>query len=364
MKKILYSIAFASAMMLTLSVQAQKNTDPVLFSYGGNDVTKGEFLRMYTKNINNQKPDYSEKALREYLTLYSRFKMKVAEAEKMQMDTLPTIKTELGTYKKQLAKTYLTDNEVTDKLVKEAYDRMKKDVHVAHILINVPRGTEDTVAAFRKIDSLYKAVQKGADFGAIAKAVSDDKPSGAKGGDVGYFTALQIPAYAFESNAYTTPAGGVSLPFRTAFGYHIIKKIDERNSRGEIQVAQIMINVKKSEGEAGDKAGKAKIDSILTALKKGANFDNLVERFSDDKFSKNTKGVLATFGVGQMVPEFENAAFALNTPGSLSEPVKTEYGYHIIKLINKTPIRPFDSMKNELKKRIEKDGRIDVAREQ
>jgi peptidyl-prolyl cis-trans isomerase SurA len=364
MKKILYSIAFASAMMLTLSVQAQKNTDPVLFSYGGNDVTKGEFLRMYTKNINNQKPDYSEKALREYLTLYSRFKMKVAEAEKMQMDTLPTIKTELGTYKKQLAKTYLTDNEVTDKLVKEAYDRMKKDVHVAHILINVPRGTEDTVAAFRKIDSLYKAVQKGADFGAIAKAVSDDKPSGAKGGDVGYFTALQIPAYAFESNAYTTPAGGVSLPFRTAFGYHIIKKLDERNSRGEIQVAQIMINVKKSEGEAGDKAGKAKIDSILTALKKGANFDNLVERFSDDKFSKNTKGVLATFGVGQMVPEFENAAFALNTPGSLSEPVKTEYGYHIIKLINKTPIRPFDSMKNELKKRIEKDGRIDVAREQ
>lgn len=364
MKRLLYSMSLALALLAGQDMAAQKNTDAELFSYGGQKVTKSEFLRMYTKNINNQKPDFSEKALREYLTLYSRFKMKVAEAEKLRMDTLQNINTELGTYKKQLAKTYLTDNEVTDKLVKEAYERMKKDVRVSHILLSIPRGTDDTVAVYRKIDSLSKAIKGGAYFGAIAKAMSEDKPSAAKNGDVGFFTALQIPAYAFETAAYNTPVGSVSAPIRTAFGYHLVKKTEERAARGEIQVAQIMVNVKKSEGEQGDKNSKAKIDSILTQLKKGANFETMVEKFSDDKFSKNTKGQLASFGVGQMVPAFEDAAFALKKPGEYSEPVKTDFGYHIIKYIGRTPIRPFDSVKNELKKRIEKDGRIEVAREQ
>lgn len=362
--KTLKLLAVTVAIFANTNIDAQKNADQVLFTFGGNEVKKSEFLRMYTKNINNQKPDYSEKALREYLTLYSRFKMKVAEAEKMHMDTLPTIKNELGTYKKQLAKTYLTDSDMTDKLVKEAYERMKKDVRVAHILVSIPRGTDDTLAAYRKIDSLYKQIQKGADFASVAKAMSEDKPSAEKGGDVGYFTAMQIPAYGFESAAYNTPVGAVSGPVRTAFGYHLIKKLEERGARGEIQVAQIMLNVKKSEGEAGDAVAKRRIDSLAKVLKQGANFENLVELYSDDKFSKNTKGVLASFGVGQMVPAFEDAAFGLKVPGDYSAPVRTDYGYHIIKLIKKTPLRPFDSMKTEIKKKVEKDGRIDVAREQ
>jgi adenylate kinase family enzyme len=149
---------------------AQKTADPVLFTFGNSKVSKSEFLRMYTKNITSQKPDYSEKALREYLTLYSRFKMKVAEAEKVHLDTLPNIETELGSYKKQLAKTYMTDGEITDKLVKEAYERMKKDVRVSHILLSFPKMDEDTTAIYRRIDSLYSVLQKGMDFAALAAA--------------------------------------------------------------------------------------------------------------------------------------------------------------------------------------------------
>lgn len=352
-----FSLALVPAM-------AQKTADPLLFTYGAGKVSKSEFLRMYTKNITSQKPDYSEKALREYLTLYSRFKMKVAEAEKVHLDTLPSIQTELGSYKKQLAKTYMTDGEITDKLVKEAYERMKKDVRVSHILLNFPKMDEDTTVIYRRIDSLYQLLQKGMDFSALAAAASDDKPSASKGGDIGYFTAMQIPSYPFESTAYQTPVGSYSKPFRTAFGYHIIKKTAERPARGEIQVAQIMLNVRKSEGDAGEMRAHTRIDSILTALRGGANFETMVERFSEDKFSQNTKGVLATFGVGQMDPAFEDAAFALKNTGDLSNPVKTEYGYHIIKLISKTPLRPFDTIKNDLKKRVEKDGRIEVAKEQ
>ncbi len=364
MKQIIYSLPLLFTLFISNQIAAQKkSTDPTLFSYGNNPVGKAEFLRMYTKNINNQKVDFSEKALREYLTLYSRFKMKVAEAEYLKMDTLSNILTELGGYKKQLAKTYLTDKEVTDKLVKEAYDRMKTDVHIAHILISTPRGSDDTTGSYHKIDSIYNALKAGADFASIAKAVSEDKQSAVAGGDMGFITALQI-VYPFESVAYNTPIGSFSKPFKTLYGYHIIKKIGDRPARGEIQVAQIMVAVAKSKGKEGDAAGKARIDSVLNLLKKGEKFETLVDKYSDDKFSKNTDGTLASFGVGQMVPDFEDASFALKNPGDITQiPVKTDFGYHIIKLIKKTPIRPYDTIKNEISKRVEKDGRIDIARQ-
>ncbi|MBP6624060.1 MAG: peptidylprolyl isomerase [Chitinophagaceae bacterium] len=365
MKGIIYAVGFTLVLLTSFQTsKAQKKADQTLFTYGGKEVGKSEFLRMYTKNINNQKPDFSEKALKEYLNLYSRFKMKVAEAERMQMDTLSGIQSELGTYKKQLAKTYLTDKEVSDRLVKEAYERMKKDVRVAHILIGIPRGTEDTVLAFRKIDSIYKEITLNkADFASIAKSLSEDKQSATNGGDIGFITAMQV-VYPFETAAYNTPQGTYSKPFKTIYGYHIIKKLEERTARGEVQVAQVMVAVQKSAGEAGKIAGKARIDSVYTMLKKGQKFETMVDKYSEDKFSKNTQGTLASFGVGQMVPDFENAAFALKNPGDICEPILTEYGYHILKLIKKTPVKPYDSMKNDLTRRVEKDGRIDIARQE
>lgn len=349
--------------LFTLSLQAQKKeTDPVLFTYGGNPVGKKEFLRMYTKNLNTQKPDFSEKALREYLTLYSRFKMKVAEAEAMKLDTLKSIDGELTSYKKQLAKTYLTDNEVKDKLVNEAYERMKKEVEVAHILITYPRGTDDTLGAKSKADSLHNELtQKKADWSNLVTQYSEDKQSAVNGGNIGYMTALQY-VYLFENEAYKTPVGQYSKPFKTIFGYHIVKKLNERPSRGEVQVAQILVQVRKSDGEAGEKAAKQKADSLVTALRKGADFKKMVELYSDDKFSKNSDGELASFGVGTMDPIFENAAFAMKNTGDISNPVQTKYGFHIIKLLKKIPLRPLDSVRTELTRRVEKDGRMDFAK--
>jgi peptidyl-prolyl cis-trans isomerase SurA len=360
-------IATALLSMATITTIAQRkqlpSTDATLFSYGTNNVGKNEFLRMYTKNINNQKPDFSEKALRDYVTLYSRFKMKVAEAESMKMDTLPAIQSELNGYKKTLSKTYLTDKEVTEGLGKEVYERMKKDVHVAHILISSARGSDDTLVAYKTIDSIYKNIKSGKlNFEDAAKAASSDKGSAVNGGDLGFITALQV-VYPFETIAYNTPNGSISAPFKTVFGYHIIKKIEERPARGEISVSQIMLNVQKSASEASKLEIKNRIDSIAAALKKGADFTALVKKHSQDKFSVNADGVLPAFKTGQMVPDFENAAFNLKKAGDISAPVKTDFGYHIIKLVSKTPLKPYDSVKQELSKKIEQDGRIEVAKQ-
>ena len=333
-----------------------------LFTYGTRPVSKADFLRVYKKNSINKKPDMSEKELKSYLDLYALFRMKVAEADKQKLDTLPSIDHELDNYRKQLAKNYLTDEQVTNKLIHDAYDRMKQNVHVEHILVSCPPGN-DTAAPYRKIDSIYHVIEsKKNTFEEMAKEFSDDKGSKDNGGDIGYFTALQT-VFPFENAAYTTPVGTVSKPFHTQFGYHIVKVLDKRADRGQVKVAQIMIQVSKASGEMGIAAGKKRADSVEAMLKSGTPFAELVKKYSDDKFSVADDGVLKPFGAGKMVPAFENAAFALKKPGDVSEPIQTDYGFHIIKLIEKMPLAPYDTLYPTLKRKVESDSRSQVAKE-
>lgn len=337
-----------------------------LFTYGSNEVDKKDFVRIYEKNSINKSPDYSEKALQEYLDLYSLFRMKVKEAELQKVDTMMSIQSELDNFRKQLAKNYFTDEKVNEQLVKEAYDRMQQDVRVAHILLmSSPMAmSKDTVAPYQKIDSIYNAVTKGgADFSAMAKKYSQDQGSAAAGGDMGYITALQT-VYEFENAAYNTPVGKVSKPFRTRFGYHIVKVLDKRGAIGKVQVQQILLNTTASAGADAESKAKAEVKAIFAALKKGTSFDDLVDKYSDDKFSKSNNGILDPFGVGQMVPEFEKAAISLKKPGDVyPEAIKTDYGYHIIKLVKRETIKPYDSLKENIEKRVARDSRADIARE-
>jgi peptidyl-prolyl cis-trans isomerase SurA len=356
--RLIFSMAIGvSSVFAGLSSQAQ-----TLFTYGPNTVSKEEFLRVYQKNNSQKKPDFSATSVNQYVDLYSLFKMKVKEAEVMQLDTNAAVKSELNNYKGQLARTYLSDKEVTKQLVNEAYNRTKEELHVQHILVAL-RPNDDSAKAYQKIDSIYKAiVNNKADFGQLAKTFSDDKYSAVKGGDLGYITALQV-VYPFESAAYKTPVGQVSKPFRTQFGFHIVKAIDRRPSKGQVQVEQIMIAAPKSKGEQGITDAKAKMNEVLAALKKGDKFEDLVKTYSDDKFSNEKGGLLDPFSVGKYSPEFEDAAFGLKKAGDISQPVQTEYGIHILKLVKKMPLQPLDSMLDNLTRKVENDGRAVAAKE-
>jgi len=333
-----------------------------LFTYGPNSVSKEDFLRVYKKNSINKQPDMSDTALRSYLDLYGLFRMKVAEADRQKLDTVESIQHELDNYRKQLAKNYLTDEQVTNKLIHEAYDRMKENVHVEHILISCTPGS-DTTAAYAKIDSIYHLIENHkADFETLAKEFSDDKGTKENGGDVGYFTAMQT-VYTIENVAYNTPVGKVSKPFRSQFGYHILKVLDKRPDRGQVKVAQILIKTSKSKGEEGMAAARKRADSVETMLKNGVPFDELVTKYSDDEFTNKEDGVMKPFGTGKMVLPFENAAFALKKPGDISAPVETSYGFHIIKLIAKYPLAPYDTLFPTLKHKVENDSRAQVAKE-
>ncbi len=346
---------------LGLALLAFSATAQTLFTYGDHKVGKEEFLRVYQKN-NIQEVDYSRKAVTDYLNLYALFRMKVKEAEVMQLDTTAAVRNELDNYKGQLARTYLSDKEVTQNLAKEAYERMKEEIQVAHILIAVRPGA-DTTAPYHKIDSLYQLVKAGkADFAELARRFSDDKATGAHGGDVGYITALQV-VYPFENAAYATAKGQVAPPFRTQFGYHILKVTDRRPSQGKVQVAQIMIAAPKSKGDSAVKAANEKIKTLMGDLKVGASFEDLARQYSDDRFTKDKGGLMEPFGAGKMMPVFEQAAFALKQPGDLSDPIQTEYGIHLLKLVEKIPLQPYDSLKDQILRSVEQDSRATLAKE-
>lgn len=344
------------------TAQSQPSADPVLMTIAGTPVTKSEFEKVYRKN-NNKEGATDMADLREYLDLYINYKLKVKEAEEEKMDTSSAFQNELKGYRKQLAQPYLTDKEVTDALIKEAYDRLQKDVRASHILISVAPDAlpKDTLAAYNRIMKIREMILKGADFGKMAKDSSNDQSAKENMGDLGYFTGMQM-VYPFETAAYNTPVGQISNPVRTKFGYHIIKVVDVRPAQGEIKVAHIMIKLAPGAPDSVAKQAKAKIDEIYGKLKNGEKFEDLAMKFSDDKGSAKNGGVLPPFGTGRMVPEFEKAAFELQKDGDFSMPVKTSYGWHIIKRLEKKPVPDFDQKKNELKTQVARDSRADISK--
>jgi peptidyl-prolyl cis-trans isomerase SurA len=357
-------------------VYAQKTDDPVLLTVAGEKVTKSEFMSVYNKN-NLKKDVIDKKSLEEYLDLYVNFKLKVKEAEALGLDTVTSFKTELAGYRKQLAQPYLIDKEVNDKLLQEAYDRLQWDIRASHILIKVGANAsaDDTLKAYKKILAIRDSiVKKGKDFGKMAVAYSDDlsaRDQQAAGtrpfqkgnkGDLGYFSALDL-IYPFETAAYNTKVGEVSMPVRTDFGYHLIYVTDRKPAMGKVQVAHILVTIPANSTAVDSAKYKAKIMEIADKLKAGSSFEDMAKQFSDDKASAPKGGVIPWFGVNRMVPEFIVAIAKLKNKGNVSDPVLTMYGWHIIKLIDRKPIAPLDSMKSELKAKITKDTRSTKSKE-
>ena len=345
--------------LLSIGVRAQQ--DPILMEIDGKPVTKSEFLQIYLKN--NTEPKYDKAALDEYMQLFVKFKLKVAEAEALGYDTIPKLSKELEGYRKQLALPYLVDAAKNEELVKEAYDRTKTEVRASHILIRIESNASpaDTLAAYNRIIGLRKRIEKGEDFAAVAKSKngSEDPSTVNNGGDLGYFNAFQM-VYAFEDKAYNTTTGAISDPFRTRFGYHIIKVTDRRPARGTIKAAHIMVAVPKTATEEEFKNAEKKINEIYSKLSAGAKFEEMAKEFSDDPSSNQKGGELPPFGTGsttRMVPSFEDAAFSLKNNGDYSMPVRTDYGYHIIKKLEWNDVKSFDEMKKELTNKVNRDER-------
>ena len=362
-QRIAVAALFFSFLAAGSLAQSGDNKVETLFTVNKRPVSLAEFVYLYRKNHQGKPEEFTKEKIEEYLDLFIKYKLKVEEAFVRGMDTTAKFRKEYETYREELLKPYMPDSNVIDSLVRLTYERLKEEINASHILIQLAADASpaDTLKAYQRITELRKRALAGEDFAMLAANHSEEPRAEETKGNLGFFTAMQM-VFPFEQAAYSTPVGKVSEPVRTQFGYHILKVLDRRPSRGEVEVSHIMIRT--PEG-AEDAAARNTIFDIYDKLQKGMDWDELAREYSEDPNSKDKGGRLRPFGVGAMaaVPEFQEMAFALREPGDISDPVRTQYGWHIIRLESRIPLPTFKELQPSLTQRVSRDERVKISRD-
>lgn len=344
-------LKLAGLCLFLLSVTSLNVAAQTLFKYGKHKVSKKEFVSALEKNRTSEGAITAQE-VDDYLELYALFKMRLQHGYDTKVNEAKEFKTELNTYKDQLVNSFVYDRAIEEKLLKESTQRSKEERLFAHILLPISK-PQDSAKVVDQMKKIYEDIQSGKiSFEEAAMKYSKDQGSASNGGKVGYIAPMTV-VYDVENVVYQTNKETISEPFNSPFGIHIVKVLDIRPASGEVQVAQILIN--KSEG-------KALAENVLEQLKQGADFSEMVSMYSKDAFSVENHGLLQPFGVGKMQENFEKAAFSLKKSGDISEIIETDYGYHILKLVDKHPPLKGMELQQALKSEIQKDGRNRTVR--
>ena len=355
MKKILFITFFY---LISLVVIAQE-----VLVIGNRSIDLNEFKSLFYKNYNNQSID--QKYLDEYMDLFINFKLKVINAEDMQMDTIKAFIDELEGYKQQLARPYLTNKEFDNKIILEAYERMKYDIKASHILVSLDENAseKERIISYNKAISIRNNIlSNNITFSDAAKKYSDDPSASDNRGNLGYFTVFMM-VYDFEDVAYNTNIGDISMPVRTKYGYHLIKVNDKRNALGTVEVAHIMFKTGSGADEKRVNITKDKIYQAYEKIQNGQDFAEVAELYSEDRQTAIKGGLLPPFGVGKFVPEFEEVVSSLKEINQVSKPFQTKFGWHVVKLISKQEVPSFNDIEVEIKRKIERDSRSELSKE-
>lgn len=303
--------------------------DKPAISINGKDIYLSEFEYIYNKNRDQQA---GAQSFDEYVDMFVNYKLKVADAEAAGLDTTREFLSEYNSFVKQLAEPYLKSREVEDSLVNRAYGHLDKAYYVSHIMFPLGGNSDDLAANRYKADSVLRQIKNGnVTFEKAAAENSIDIYTSGKGGCMGYMAPMGYP-WAFEDFVYGLDAGQIAGPVNSGVGLHIVRVDSVKAPDGEVLVEHILkLTRDKTPGQQAQ--ALAQIDSIYSLVKSGADFGEIASRESEDPGSASQKGRLPWFGRGRMVKPFEDAAFALE-PGEISSPVKTDYGYHIIRKID------------------------------
>ena len=375
MKALLKSSLILTICILSIQVFSQTN-DPVVMKIGKEEIKLSDFKNTYLKNNDLKKT--SEQELRSYIDLFVNFRLKCAQADAMRLDTIQVLKEELAGYRQQAAEKYLTDKEVSDKLIAEALERMKWDIRASHILKELLSDAlpADTLAAYNEIMKIRNRILKGESFAEVAAAESDDKSAAdektaggevrrkGNGGDLGYFSAFDL-IYSFENGAYNTAVGKLSMPVRSEFGYHLIYVQDRQPTLGKVKATQILIPFNKSPNlnsteVAQDAANvEKKIKEVHADILAGMTFEDAVKKY----LGENEKpGVLPLFGCNRFEGDFISGLYGVKA-GDVSKPIKTSYGWHVVRIDESTPLEINDETQSLVKNKILRDSRSNKSKE-
>lgn len=327
MKKYLLPVAAIAVIAIAVSAKQKIASDATLLTVNGKNIPVSEFEYLYNKNNNQQ---LERQTPEEYLDMFINYKLKVADAEAHGIDTTKAFKDELEQHRVELAKPYLKNQAVEDALVNEIYSHMDRLVDVSHVMLRKGMTEQQNDSVKHMLDSIRTLIVTGKEsLEDMALKYSIDPQVKRNKGHMGWMKANTYP-YTFENVAYATPVGEISQVMETPFGFHIIKVHGFKADPGKINASHIL-KLTAGLDSLEQQTKKAQIDSIYEIVKAGsaAKFAEVAKIESEDPGSRQNGGQLSWFGIGEMVPEFENVAFALND-GEVSEPFATQFGYHII----------------------------------
>jgi peptidyl-prolyl cis-trans isomerase SurA len=336
--------------LLPLSLLAQQEAPIQL---GSKKISAAIFERDYRRLLESDsiKADNKQKFLSDYID----YQLKILAAEDAKIPQSATFQDEYQSFRKELASPYLIDGDKSEALVKEAYQRLKFEKQVAHILVKLPANptTADTLIAYQKIENIRKRVLAGEVFEDLAKKFSEDDLSAAKGGNIGFVTSLQTQ-YAFENAVYALEKGGVSGIVRTTAGYHLINILDVRPNQGKIRLAHILVSVPVNAATNLQVDAKNRIEQVQKYLEKGdESFELICKNYSEDPYSKGRGGELRRwYYSSDLSEELQSKLFSIQRLGDYTEPIRTNLGWQIFKLLDKKPLLSYDEMAEYLRQKV------------
>lgn len=361
MNKSLTRIYKLIALILITVTTAEAQNENYALKIGNRIINSKEFSQTYQKLL--QSDSIRKDNQKEFINNYVNYKLVVYAAERMGKDTTRAFREEIESYRKELASPYLLDKQVLEKLIQEAYERMREEVRVAQIFIPLAKNASpaDTLAAYNELRSLRARITKGESFEQLAKTHSKDTYSASRGGDLGFLSVLENN-YTFESAAYNTPKGEMSIPFRTNKGFHLIKVLDRHSFRGKVKLAHILVSLATNASSAEAAAAKKKIDEAYEYLKRNEPFEGVCRVFSEDPRTKDNGGVMTRFyDAGTLIDQkIVETVFALKAENDYSLPIQTSLGWHIFRLIEKKSLPKYDEMAPYIRQKINADASRNV----
>lgn len=330
----------------------------VLFTYGSKQVTKQEFLTAFNKNPS---PNITRKAaLDEYKDLYLNYKLKVQSAFDEKLNEQASFKAESDNFKRQITENIINEEANIQILLNEVLLRSQKDINLSQIFIALAKDGSDV----KQINAAYAELKKGAAFNDVLNKYCTDEGMKTTKGSIGYITAFTLP-YEIENVVYALKANGFSAPYKSSYGWHIFKNVEERAAVGKRKIAQILLPFPPNADEATITKIAAQATDIYSRIDKGESFADMAKEFSGDYSTASNGGEVGEVGIGKYETDFESKVFALKKEGEVSQPFKTKYGYHILKLLTNIPVpKNTDDplFVSTIKTKVENSDRLSIAK--
>lgn len=329
-----FNFKFNIVLLLVLAISssfAQEKNIPVL-KIGDSVVTLEEFEREYIRSTGNKNTDNDKfENYKEFLDLYSGFKLKLIEAKEKGYDVDENLLKEFEVYKKTVSQSYYTTKYIKEAGMKELYKKSLVEYRAAHILLKAD-SLRDVEQSHKLAISIIDSLNNGSDWSNFVKKYSDDKTTLEKDGDIYYYSGVQLPQD-IQYALFNTEVNQVyQKPIKSRFGWHIMRVTEKRDRIAAVRAKHILIMHKDSTGNYDEARAEKLCKELHQRVLNGENFSELAKKYSDDKGSGQNGGDLNFVPRRQTVKEFDEVLF--NTkPGEISEVFRTQFGYHFLTVI-------------------------------